>query len=543
MNRIMILLCSALCVNSHAQFSEFASLDSLFDQTFDPMGPGVSVEIAKEGVGVYDYKAGFANLGSLKPVTDKSLFGVASISKQFTAAGIYILETQGKLSVDDDIQLYLLDFPFYVDTIRIKHLLHQTSGIRNTNVLEYLSGDADGSNTNDEVYELLMRQQGVNNFPGFRMLYSNSNYVLLAMIIEKVSGKSFPQFMDDQLFLPLGMESAFFVSEEQRDPTFRVSRYIKTKDGFAPRHSGSMVVGPGGMGCATKDLMKWANVFSNDYSFDADLKDFLIFNEPLNSGRANAYKRGVFESNYQGHTVVHHSGRTEGSRSQLICVPAINLSVVLCAGTNAYNLEAMSYEVLDFFLGEKEFSEETTIPSQVSFPMRLLGNYQEVNSDLGMSIYNQNDTLFAKSSFGAEGVALVAIDALKYTRHDNRSVTYTFTEGVYSCHELVVDFSGAIFSFQKVELVSPSEIDFEEFAGNYHSEELGVNYQFNLNDEGLMLSFASNLNIPLHACRRDEFGSFDRTLFSFDRSDEGEIVGFYLASEGTVFNIYFQKTS
>jgi len=533
----------ALSFSSVAQMNEFTSLDSLFDLTFDPMGPGVSIEIAKDGVGIYEYKTGFANLEDLKPVTDESLFGVASISKQFTAAGVYILQTQGKLSVEDDIRLYLPDFPFYADTIRIKHLLHHTSGIRNINVLEYLSGDADGSNSNAEVYDLLMRQRGVNNYPGFWMLYSNSNYVLLAMIIEKASGKSFPQFMGDQLFKPMGMGSAFFVSDEQRDTTLRVSRYMKTKDGFVSTYSKSKVVGPGGMGCSTEDLLRWTNVFLQDYSFDAGLKHFLIFNEPLNSGEINAYKRGVFETKYQGHTVVHHSGRTEGSRSQLISVPASNLSLVLCAGTNAYNLEAMSYEVLDFFLGEKEVAEETMLPAKPSFPIELLGNYQEVNSDLGMVVYNQNDTLFAKSSFGTEGVAIEAIGLLKYTRHDNQSVTYTFTEGVNSHHALVVDFSGAIFSFQQVELANLKEIEFEEFAGDYYSDELGVNYHFNLIDDGLTLSFASNLNIPLHSCRRDEFGSFDRTLFSFDRSDEGEIVGFYLASEGTVFNIYFRKTS
>lgn len=543
MKILLSLLCVIIPFGMQAQFNDFADLNVFLEESFDAMGPAVAIEIAQDGMNIHGFKTGFANIETRTPVTDSSLFGVASISKQFTAASIYLLQVQGKLTVEDDIRTYLTDFPFYADTIRIKHLLHHTSGIRNYNVLAYLSGGEDNFNSNAEVYDALLRQRAVNNSPGFRMLYSNSNYVLLAMIVEQVAGKLFPQFVRDQLFRPLGMQSAFFVSETQSDTSLRVSRYIQTKTGFKPSYGQSMVAGPGGMGCTVKELIQWSTLFSEHYGFDADLMAFLRHDEPLTSGEANSYKHGVFESKYRGYTVVHHSGRTEGSRSQLIALPALNLSVVLCAGTNAYNLEAISYKVLDFLLGEHADEPQAELIKTFPFPDAFLGDYQEIHSDLGMVIYEQNDTLFAKSSFGAEGVELVAVDPLKYCRRDNRSVTYTFVEESDAHLRLEVDFSGATFKFEQVTLADAAEVVLSEFAGDYYSDELAVSYHFDEAGDLLTLSFAGQTDLPLHLCRTDEFGSYDRTLFSFDRSDEGEIVGFYLASEGTVFNIYFEKTN
>ncbi len=542
MKVLLSLLCVAVPFGIQAQFNEFADLNLFLEESFDAMGPGVAIEIAKDGMNVHGYKTGFANIETRAPLTDSSLFGVASISKQFTAASIYFLQAQGKLSVEDDIRIYLPDFPFYADTIRVKHLLHHTSGIRNYNVLAYLSSGENNFNSNAEVYDVLLRQRAVNNTPGFCMRYSNSNYVLLAKIVEQVAGKPFPQYVRDQLFRPLGMQSAFFVSEEQNDTCLRVSSYVQTRTGYMPSYGKSLVVGPGGMGCTVKELVKWSTLFSEHYSFDEDLMAFLLQDEPLTSGEANSYKFGVFESKYRGYTVVHHSGRTEGTRSQLIALPALNLSIVLCAGTNAYNLEALSYKVLDFLLGEHEEEPEAKLTKTFPFPEVFLGDYQEIHSDLGMHIYEQNDTLFAKSSFGAEGVELVAVEPLKYCRRDNRSVTYTFVQGTNTPLELEVDFAGATFKFEQVTLADPAEVMLSEFAGDYYSDELAVSYHFDEEGNLLTLSFAEQTGLPLHLCRTDEFGSYDRTLLSFDRSDEGEIIGFSLASEGTVFNIYFHRT-
>jgi CubicO group peptidase (beta-lactamase class C family) len=168
-------------------------------------GPGITLGIVKNGQLIYHNSRGNMNLEYEIPFNDSTVIGLASVTKQFTAACIGILENQGKLSVNDDIRKYIPELTFYEDTIRIKHLLNHTSGIRNHNVLLDLMGfDFEHRGyTNQMIEQLMFRQKGVNNRPGEKMLYSNTNYVLLALLVKRVSGVPIHEFAQQELFAPL----------------------------------------------------------------------------------------------------------------------------------------------------------------------------------------------------------------------------------------------------------------------------------------------------------------------------------------------------
>ncbi len=200
---ILILVLGFCTLYSFGQKNIDERIDSILTEQVDgELGPGITVGIVKNGKLIYHNSNGLMNLEYNIPFNDSTTFGIASITKQFTSACIAILEKQGKLSVEDDVRKVIPELAFSGDTIRIRHLLSHTSGIRNHNVLLDLSGfDYEHQGyTNKMIQQLMFRQKGMHNKPGDKILYSNTNYVLLALIIERISGVQIHQFAEKELF-------------------------------------------------------------------------------------------------------------------------------------------------------------------------------------------------------------------------------------------------------------------------------------------------------------------------------------------------------
>jgi CubicO group peptidase (beta-lactamase class C family) len=150
---------------------------------------------------------GLADLERHVPYTPETITEAGSITKQITAAATLLLEQQVKISLEDDVRKYLPEFPNYGHVIKLKYLLHHTSGIREWSDLEAITGwpRTTKAYNNEDVFNMLCRQKGLNNLPGTEYIYSNSNYLLLCMIIEKVSGMTLPEFTKKYIFEPAGM--------------------------------------------------------------------------------------------------------------------------------------------------------------------------------------------------------------------------------------------------------------------------------------------------------------------------------------------------
>ncbi len=155
---------------------------------------------------------GMANLDYDIPLTTSSVFHVASVSKQFTAAAVVLLAQQKKLSLDDPVRKYIPELPDFGQSITIRHLIHHTSGLRDQWALLGLAGSRYSIDriADIDVLELVSRQKDLNFKPGEKYLYSNTGYTLLAVIVARVSGKSFREFTDENIFRPLGMKDTHF---------------------------------------------------------------------------------------------------------------------------------------------------------------------------------------------------------------------------------------------------------------------------------------------------------------------------------------------
>jgi CubicO group peptidase (beta-lactamase class C family) len=204
-------------------------IDSLLSQSLPANAPGGAIAIVSGDRVLYQKAFGLMTMEYQLPNSNHTLFNIASVSKHFTAFSILLLEQQGKLTLDDDIRQYIPELPDYKHMVTISHLIHHTSGIASSDNLRLFAGipfeapwDAD-----DEM-DIISRYNQLNFRPNSEGNYSNSGYFLLAKIVEKVSGKSFSDFLNENIFNPLGMTESFIYEYTRQVITAKATRYKKT---------------------------------------------------------------------------------------------------------------------------------------------------------------------------------------------------------------------------------------------------------------------------------------------------------------------------
>src|SRR5688572_8971827 len=187
------------------------SIDSIFAAYDNRQSPGCAAS-AIDGERTLVLKGfGMASLEHDLPITPQSAFYAASVSKQFTAFAVAMLAQQGKLSLDDDVRKWLPEVPDFGKTVTVRHLIHHTSGLRDYFGLLGMTGwPGDGPITEARFLDLVSRQKALNFDPGARHLYSNTGYVLLSILVKRVSGQSLREFTDQHVFGPLGMTNSHF---------------------------------------------------------------------------------------------------------------------------------------------------------------------------------------------------------------------------------------------------------------------------------------------------------------------------------------------
>ena len=189
-------------------------VDQIFTTFNRPDSPGCSLGVVRNGAFVYRKSYGEASLELSVPFSPESVFYVGSISKQFTAASMVLAAEQGSLSFDDDVRKYIPELPDYGHRITLRQMLNQTSGFRDFFDLINFSGrDASEFNSPNEILKLIERQKGLNNVPGAEWVYSNTNYFLLGIVLQRATRKTLAEYAAENIFRPLGMAHTRFYDD------------------------------------------------------------------------------------------------------------------------------------------------------------------------------------------------------------------------------------------------------------------------------------------------------------------------------------------
>lgn len=289
------------------------SIDAIVEAEIQPNAPGAAVAVVKNGEVIHARGYGLANVEWNVPITTDTVFRLASVSKQFTATAIMMLAEQGKLSVDDPITRFLPDYPVGEYPITIHHLLNHTSGIFSyTNDPEFgtkMRRDLTPQQMSDEFSQMPSQFK-----PGTKYEYNNSAYVLLGMIIEKLSGQTYAEFIDQHIFKPAGMKNSYYLNTEPIIPK-RASGYEPTPDGGFQNSaflSMSQPYAAGSLGSTVEDLALWDKALRENTLVSAETLKQMYTPGTLEDGTALDYAYGWGISKYQGHTLAHHGGGIPG---------------------------------------------------------------------------------------------------------------------------------------------------------------------------------------------------------------------------------------
>lgn len=304
-------------------------IDQLMARYDRARGPGASVAVVKDGVLVHAKGYGLANVESEEKVGELTNFRLASVSKAFTAMAIMILKEQGKLNYDQKLTDVLPDFANYGRNIKIRHLLNHTSGLRDYEGL--IPSGQTRQIKDEEVVALLSRQSGTYFTPGSSYRYSNSGYVTLGVIVGKVSGLRFSEFVAEHIFKPLAMTGSVAFEDGLNQVEHRAYGYTASGSGFRRTDQSvtSATLGDGGIYTSATDYPKWdAALYSEQLVSSETLKEAFTPGR-LNNGSSTGYGFGWEIGSLSGHRRVSHTGSTIGFRTAVQRFPDDRLMVLV----------------------------------------------------------------------------------------------------------------------------------------------------------------------------------------------------------------------
>jgi CubicO group peptidase (beta-lactamase class C family) len=311
--------------------------------------PGCAVGVSLDDKPVLTAVYGMADLEHDVPIRADTVFEAGSVSKQFTAMAVLLLVQQGRLALDDDVRKYIPELPNYGTPITIRNLLNHTSGLRDWGSLEAIAGwpRTTRAYTPAHVLEILSRQKALNYSPGAEYSYTNSGYNLVAMIVDRVSGKSLAEFTRDEIFQPLGMTSTSWRDDFRRIVKNRAIAYQQSGKTFRQLMPFEDVYGNGGLLTTVGDLLKWNANFTTAKVGGKELVAQQQVQSRLTNGRTISYALGLIVERGE----ISHSGTTAGYNAWLGRYPDYKLSIALLCNTSAVNGALQGRAVKDALLG------------------------------------------------------------------------------------------------------------------------------------------------------------------------------------------------
>jgi CubicO group peptidase (beta-lactamase class C family) len=550
---IVLMILLSTCFNLSAEISKnkITKIDELFLEWNKPDTPGIALGVIKNGELVYSKGYGIADLEHDVPITPSSVFYMASVSKQFITMGILLLEEQGKIDLDAEIQTYLPDFPRYDSTLTIRHFIHHTSGVRDFLTLWRLAGNSTLDHiSEDAVYQLIKNQKTLNFTPGSQYLYSNSCYFMLAMIIEKISGISINEFGDRYIFEPLGMKNTHFHNDVTHIIKNRVFSYAPKYNGYRNLIMRFDLVGSGGLYSNIEDMLLWDQNFYNNKLGKGrqDLIAQMHEEGLLNSGKSTKYAFGLSNSTYRGLETVSHGGALAGYRTFFLRFPKQNTSIVLLANVSNFKSGTKAKEiadiVLDGLLAQNKIKQENKqiLPlKHVAVPIEKLKLYvgtYEVRTGVEVDISLKKNVLTVLQKWNNQSFNLAAIDDDSFVKTDNSNYKLQFSDiNKMKAKKLTVD-TGTSKEILKRKYKLP-DVNLGDYVGLYFSDELNVTYEIYLDNKRLKSKVSYNKPITLRQSNIEQF-TFRRTVFDFERSNN-KVVSFIIDS-GRVKGIKFLKS-
>lgn len=504
-----------------------AAAERLLAKAGNNTGPGCAASVLFKGVVVFDGAAGTSD-GS-RPLNSVTPVYLASVSKQFTAAAVYRLAQQGRIELNERIQTRIPELGR--SAITVQQLLNHTSGLRDYGALQEIQGSQAAMET-AEVIRLLSAQRANNFEPGTDYEYSNSDYVLLAALVERASGLPFDEFVKREFFDPLGMNRSWFQSH--RTPRYEPARGFAVRNGkLAPHSSIPRTNGDGGMYSTVSDLLRWMRAVERAGGSQSALKQ-IQRRARLKSGKSIPHASGLFWGQYKGRPTISHNGAVAGFQADVVHFPKQRLSVVCLCNRGDVDAASLSREIAGVYLGtvgERDLKGARSGRRPISAD--LAGIWR---SKQGFVLTTKIDgTSLVASLAGDTHSMFLGRNPKEFSTESETPRLLLRRKGKDAVDHLWEGDRPTSFERIRPASITPA---LDRYVGRFVNSELGVAWDLVLEKEALVITTAAGWRIPLTRSVDDHFEVGPWQL-EFEQSGTG-VSGFRLHRE-RVWNLPFAR--
>ena len=524
-------------------------IDSLFTEWNKPNSPGCILGVIKNGSFIYQRGYGSANLEHNIPISSNIVFDIGSMSKQFTATAIILLQQQGKLSLDDSVRKYIPELPWYGKTITIRQILNHTSGLRDYNSLLTLSGKQEEQvTTKGDALNIIIKQKNINFSTGEEWDYSNTGFFLASVIVERVSGLSMKDFSEKNIFKPLGMKNTFYLDNHTTIVPYRATAYAPNKNGgFQINMSNWEQTGDGAIQTNCNDLLLWDKNYYDPKVGGQDFLKLITTTGTLSNGEKLNYTLGLFKDDFYGLELFHHGGAWAGYRAELLRFPQEHFSVICLSNLASFDPSRLSLEVAKIYLSDKlkkkdkvEITKSTKSLNKESI-QSYSGHYHTIYNDMLREVSVEGNKLFyVRNSSNKTELIYIGNDEfiikdngfhMKFIRSKNNEVSAISVLGGGIKPITLNRYSPA--NFVKTESL--------DLSGHYFSDELNRNCDIILSDSSLIAIIEKQDSTSMSTVTKDSFIDESNSVsIEFARNQNQKIEGFYV-TVSRVRKIFFKR--
>lgn len=552
---IFVLLLATLSLQCQGQKElskpSFNDIDTILRNYNSMESPGAAIAVVHQGKILFTKGYGSANLEYDIPITSKTIFHAASVSKQFTVFAALLLEADGKLSLDDDVRKHLPEVPDFGKKITLRHLASHTSGLRDQWELLSMAGwRLDDVITTEHILRLVSKQKELNFEPGAEYIYSNTGFTLLAEIVARVSGQSFADFTQKRIFRPLGMVNSQFYDDHEKIVKNRAYSYRQTRDGNYFKSVLSYAnVGATSLFTTVEDMALWTINFQKPTVGSKSIITKMNTLAKLNNGKTFGGALGQFVNQHNGLNQIQHGGADAGYRAYVGRFPDQNFAVVVLSNHSRFNPPRTALSVADLYLKpfykERQAAAPADKPNFLKTDTKTLKAYEtdywSQSGGFGVKVYVENDTLIMARDGRPDKLGQIGKHQFQVISVRN-TVLLTFNPENSSKELSVKIGSGDAIPFASYTPTKYPLSDTNDYVGTYYSQELETTYNIVFEKGQLVTKHQRNDDMILRPLTQNVFRMnqwfFDNV--TFERSQNGKVTGFRV-DNNRVKNVLFEK--
>lgn len=516
-----------------------AKIDSLIPAQINDTTPGLVIGIVQKGELIFSKGYGLANISYGISNDAKLVYNIGSVSKQFLGYAFAILHLKGVLNIDDPVNKYLEDWPEFNYTVTLRHLLSHTSGYREAYTMSSLAGRSIGVDrlSREECLNVVRKQPQLEFVPGSQWTYNSTAWVILAEVLEKVTGQAADEWVENNILKPLEMHDTQIESYVGEVIYNAAESYSYDKEtGYTNEKSNRAIFGAADVNTNIQDLVKWINNYRTAEVGGKAVKDLFLDPFILNDGSNSEYALGIGSSSYRGLTRYRHTGGHEAFASQLSYYPDYDLGIIAISnfgGTGWLPTTKIAELLLEEHMTSQENKESQPIDIKKKNLKQFAGLY------LASTLNRTMDLTLSDDSLTLGGRTKLIPSSQNTFRVNGWNSQFQFENLPNEKMQLTV-LNSTKTVYTRVEKWIPNKVDLANFEGDYWSDELETIYHLVVKDEKLTINHRWLDDITLEPITRDFFKTDWGYYVNFVRNKEGEISGLSIYS-GRTLNVFFQR--